>query len=334
MAMRGRPWPSGEAPASARTRRGKGRDPGRDARRLAEGLGWLGLGLGVAAVAAPRAIAGVLGVKNTDSTRSILRVVGLREVVSGAGILTQPRPAGWLWSRVAGDLLDLALLLAAMTSPRARRTRVLSATAAVAGVTALDLLASRRLSEGDGAAAGDRPLGAVTVRKTIAINRAADELYRFWRDASNLPRFMSDLESVQVTGDRRSHWKARGPAGVGVEWDAELTEDRPGELIAWRSLAGSPVDHAGTVRFERAPGGRGTLVAVETRYTPPGGALTGTVAWLMGQAPGQQVQENLRRFKQLMETGEITVSEGALGGGARPLERVERATAVARETAR
>ena len=110
------------------------------------------------------------------------------------------------------------------------------------------------------------------VHQTITISRPAEELYRFWRDFQNLPRIMSHLESVQADGDRRSHWKAKAPAGMTVEWDAEITEDRPNELIAWRSVGGH-VDNAGSVRFVPAPGGRGTEVHVAMRYDPPGGVV-------------------------------------------------------------
>src|SRR6266508_6908345 len=104
------------------------------------------------------------------------------------------------------------------------------------------------------------------VEHSVTIDRPAEELYRFWRDFENLPRFMKHLESVRATGDRSSHWAAKAPAGRTVEWDAEITDDRPNELIAWRSLEGSDVDSVGTVRLERAPGGRGTIVRVEMRY--------------------------------------------------------------------
>ncbi len=104
------------------------------------------------------------------------------------------------------------------------------------------------------------------VKKAITVNRSREELYQFWHDFANLPRFMEHLTSVQVTGEKQSHWTAKAPAGTAVEWDAEVVEDRPNELIAWRSLAGASVDNAGTVRFATAPGGRGTEVRVELRY--------------------------------------------------------------------
>src|SRR3954449_12524899 len=146
------------------------------------------------------------------------------------------------------------------------------------------------------------------VRKAITINRPPEEVYRYWHDFENLPRFMSHLEAVQVTGARRSHWRGgaaagptggRGaglppggpapPAGQTVEWDAEMTEDRPNELVAWRSLDGADIPNSGAVQFRPAPRGRGTEINVELQFDAPGGKLGRTVAKLFGKDPGQQV---------------------------------------------
>jgi uncharacterized membrane protein len=149
----------------------------------------------------------------------------------------------------------------------------------------------------------------VTVRHSIAIARPADEVYAFWREFSNLPRFMKHLVSVTVDGER-SHWTATGPAGATVEWDAEIVDDQPGERICWRSLPSADVDNAGCVRFETAPAGRGTLVHVAIDYNPPAGAAGAAVAWLFGEEPSQQVAGDLRRFKNILEAGEIATIEG------------------------
>jgi uncharacterized membrane protein len=146
------------------------------------------------------------------------------------------------------------------------------------------------------------------VQKSITVNRSPEELYRFWHDFDNLPRFMTHLDSVEVTGERRSHWKVKALAGMTVEWEAEIIADKPNELIAWRSLEGAAVDHAGSVRFVRAPGDRGTEIRVEMQYIPPGNVMGAKLARLLGQDPSQQVQEDLRRFKQLMEAGEVAQS--------------------------
>ena len=125
---------------------------------------------------------------------------------------------------------------------------------------------------------------------------------------------MEHLKSVQTIGPNRWHWIAKGPKDIDIEWDAEVIVDRPNELIAWRSLEGADVDNAGSVRFERAPGGRGTIVRVKIEYRPPGGALGTAVAMLFGETPEKQVPMDLRRFKQLMETGEIPTTEGQPAG--------------------
>jgi uncharacterized membrane protein len=151
---------------------------------------------------------------------------------------------------------------------------------------------------------GSRVDHAVTVMKPAA------EVYRFWRDFENLPRFMTHLIDVDTTTDGKSHWVARGPLGMKVEWDAEIVTDTPGKVIGWRSLDGSDVDTAGSVRFEELPHGRGTEVRVELKYDPPAGKLGSAVAWLFGKSPEAQIRADLRRFKQILEAGELPSTEG------------------------
>jgi uncharacterized membrane protein len=158
------------------------------------------------------------------------------------------------------------------------------------------------------------------VTKTITVDRSPEEVYRFWRALENLPRFMAHLESIESRDGRRSHWKARGPAGMTIEWDAEIIDDRPNQLIAWRSLEGADVDSQGIVRFTRAPGGRGTEVHVELRYDPPAGRLGAAVAKLFGREPGQQIAGDLRRFKQVLEVGEVVHSDASVHRGTHPAQ--------------
>ncbi len=154
----------------------------------------------------------------------------------------------------------------------------------------------------------------VKVEKSVTINRSPAELYQFWRNLENLPQFMNHLESVKVLDEKRSHWIAKAPAGSTVEWDAEIYNEKEGELIAWRSLEGSQVDNAGSVHFEAAPGGRGSVVRVILKYDPPAGIVGSTLAKLFGEEPGQQIEDDLRRFKQLMEAGETATTEGQPSG--------------------
>jgi uncharacterized membrane protein len=155
---------------------------------------------------------------------------------------------------------------------------------------------------------------AIEVAKAITINKSPEELYRFWRHFENLPRFTSHLKSVHSTGHGGSHWVATAPLGMTVEWDAELTEERHNELIAWHSLEGARIPNQGHVCFQRAPGGHGTEVRVMLAYQPPMGRLGATVAKLFGEEPSQQLEADLRRLKCLMETGEIPTVEGQPSG--------------------
>jgi uncharacterized membrane protein len=148
------------------------------------------------------------------------------------------------------------------------------------------------------------------VQQTHTISRDPDALYAAWRNFAGLPRFMRHLESVTVLDERRSRWVARAPFGRTVEWEAEITEDVPGSRIAWHSVEGSEVAHAGSVHFERAPAGRGTEVQVSLEYAPPGGELGAKLARFLHEEPEHQIKDDLRHFKQWMEAGEIASTDG------------------------
>jgi len=295
---------------------GNGRRTGMldDPERMARFLGWFSIGLGLAEIAFPHSMSRLIGVSHSDENRTTLQAFGIREIVAGIGVLSQPRAAGWLWARAAGDALDLAALGKGLDSRGSDRTRVLAATAAVLGAAVLDVRTARQLQQ---QADGGTERG-VHVLQVSTIRRTPDEIYRFWRDFRNLPRFMEHLDSVEVIDDRRSRWTARAPAGGSVAWEAEIVDDRPGELIAWRSVQHADVDNQGSVRFSPAPAGRGTEVRVELSYQPPGGALGAAVAKLFGEEPGQQVKGDLRRLKQVLETGEVVHSDASIHRGAHP----------------
>ena len=278
------------------------RRTGDEKNALARGLGWFSIGLGLAEIFASREVARLIGVRNRPA---LFGALGARELLSGIGILLQRKPAGWLWSRVAGDIMDLSLLGVAFTERRSERERVEAAAAAVGGVMIADVVCALQHS---------RETRPVRVEKVIAIDRPPEELYRFWRQFENLPRFMRNLESVRIVGQNRSHWVARGPAETRVEWEAEIVDDRPNELISWRSLPGADIENSGSVRFERAPGGRGTFVRVKMQYDPPGGYFGASVAKLLGDDPSTLVQRDLYRFKQVIETGQVTTTEGQSAG--------------------
>lgn len=150
----------------------------------------------------------------------------------------------------------------------------------------------------------------VHVEQAITINASPEELYGFWRNFENLPLITDRLENVKVTGDKTSTWVARGPAKKPIQWDAEIINERPNELIAWQSLPGADIDNAGSVRFNPAPSGRGTEVHVTIQYYPPANSLGAGIAMLFGEEPSMQVADTLKRFKRLMETGEIVTTVG------------------------
>jgi uncharacterized membrane protein len=161
---------------------------------------------------------------------------------------------------------------------------------------------------------GRQETPGVQVREQVSVNRSISELYRFWRNVENLPRVMSYLEDVSKSSDRRSHWVAKGPAGQRVEWDAEITDARENELVAWRSLEGSEVPNEGSVRFSRSPDGSGTVIDVALTYHPPGGKAGAAVAKLFGREPAQEIRRDLERFKQRVESGNLILASGTEGG--------------------
>jgi uncharacterized membrane protein len=289
---------------------------------LERGLGWFSISLGVAALTAPRVVCWFAGIRSP----TLMRLVGARELASGIGILTQRDRAPWLWSRVVGDTFDLAGLSVAVAR-RSTRGRAAVALAAVAGVTMLDMLAATRIT--GGRAMGHTVPGVsgrtdIYLERSVAINKSPQECYRFWRSFENLPRFMQSIESVQQLDERRSRWVAKGPMSTRLEWTSEITVDRPGEEISWRTLEDSGAANAGSVRFEAAPAGRGTIVRVSLHYSPLGGELGAGLVKLLGHDPQSRVREDLRRFKQVMETGEIPTTRDQPTGRRSLLGRMAR----------
>jgi uncharacterized membrane protein len=282
----------------------------KSANQAAVGMGLLGLGVGLAGLFAPRALARALGVRRGSFTTGLIRGLGARELVSTAGLLAGRRTKGWLWARVAGDAVDLALLGAALRRAPASRGRVVGALVAVGGVTALDTFFAVR------AARDDRTRVVPPVRCSVTIARSRAEVYRFWRDLENAPKFMSHVASVEPLDDRRSRWTARGPSGPAVTWEAAIVDDVPGERVAWRSIEGAEVQTEGAVRLESAPGERGTEVHLELRYGPPEGSRGQAAAFLWSEATARQIEADLRNCKQLLETGHLVHADGIPGRGA------------------
>jgi uncharacterized membrane protein len=278
-----------------------------DRSTLDRSLGWFSLALGLTQMLAPKTLGRMIGVGDQST---VMRMCGLREIVSGVGLLSGRAPAAFAMSRVVGDAVDLALLGAALRSPQADPARIAAAATAVAGVAAADLYASKLDMRASMAEASEE----VPVTVSLVVNSSPEKIYEFWRKLTNLPRFMKHLESVQETGERTSHWIAKGPGGMRLQWDSEIVEDQPGQFISWRTREGSEVNHCGSIRFERASSGQGTIIRVEMYYGWPGGQLGAKAARMFSAAPEAVAMEDLRRFKQLIETGEIATTRGQPSG--------------------
>ncbi|HWF46960.1 MAG TPA: SRPBCC family protein [Bryobacteraceae bacterium] len=283
--------------------------------KLATGLGWFSIGLGAAELIAPERVAELAGLPAKDKSESVLRAYGWREIAAGIGILTQSRPAGWLWARVAGDAVDLASLGSCFAANGANRSKVTASTLAVAGVTALDVICARQLSR-NGGANGISPRRTVHITQSVIVNRSPEELYGVWRDVANLPKFMRHIESVQVIDGGRLHWKMAAPRGKTIEWDSEIVEDQPNRRIAWRSVG--LVERSGSIEFSRAAGGRGTIVRIDMEFAPPGGRLAAEALRRLRAIPAHVIGDALRAFKAFMETGEVVQSDASIGFGMHP----------------
>jgi uncharacterized membrane protein len=290
-------------------------------------LGWFSIGLGLAEVLAPQAVARLIGIDDEDHT-TLLRAYGVRELAAGVGILTRPKPTYWMWNRVIGDAIDLRSLSNAMSSRRNDRSRLKMAALAVAGVTALDVVSSMRLTSESSPAAGEDPGSYKTadtdsdniLAAVVTVNKPIEEVYNFWKDPRNYAQFMDQIESVHPTTGGLSRWKVKAPPGLSVEWNAKVVNDVPNELIRWTSVDSDNVDSTGTVRFETAPGNRGTVVTLEIEYKPKGGRLGAKVAKLFAAIPKTQLKNDLRRFKQIMEIGEVLKSDSTAVPGKHPAQ--------------
>lgn len=283
--------------------------------RRARALGWFSLGLGLAEVLDADGFArGVVGAGKGVRQRGATFLVGVREIVSGIGLLATRSPF-WLWARVAGDVMDLALLgRAGRARGRGKdRVKLAASAASVAGVLLLDAVTAMQLAR---AGRRGRRREGVHVCKSITVNRPPDEVYGIWRDLQNVPLFMARIESV-LPGDDGSRWRAAAPGSL-VGWDVEIVEDRAGEIIAWRSLEGSKLEASGSVCFEPTRGGRATAITVELRCAAARGRVGAALAKLFGQDPATELGRDLRRFKQLVETGEVVHSDASIHEGRHP----------------
>lgn len=269
-------------------------------------FGWFSIALGITQVLAPRWIAQRSGLP--AQRRSAIRLVGLRELATGAFILSRPSSSAGPWARVAGDLINLALLRRRYGGTRAnnriQRSRlVVSAVTAADLACALSLAASRR----GGATAPRRE------RESIVIDKPADEIYRFWRSLEKLPTIMNYLDSITVIDEKRSRWVAKPLGGLHVEWTSEIIADEPNRSISWRSTGDSEISTEGRILFEPLNHERGTRVTLEISLNPLPGVRS-LSAPFSKLAAHVAVRRDLRRLKQFMETGEIATIKGQSAG--------------------
>jgi uncharacterized membrane protein len=274
---------------------------------LGRGVGFVSLGLAAAQLAVPRTLLRTVGIRPSTPAAAIVRAIGLAKLGLGLGILIGPRRRLPLLVRAAIDVVDLGLVsLAGRTRSNPRR---LFGAAAVAGVGAINTIAAVKAQKAF-AEANEIVMYSVTINKPI------HEVYAFFRRFERLPTFMEHLAEVRELDDRRSHWVARLPLGRTVEWDAEITVDRPGEAIAWQSTADSRVQTSGRVMFETAPGSSLTEVRVEMKLGTAGHESS-LLAKLFAKP---QLKGDLRRLKQVLETGEVLFSDASAHKGKHPAQ--------------
>jgi uncharacterized membrane protein len=273
-------------------------------RRRVVGLGWLSLAVGAAQVVAPRVVGKLVGVRAPRRVQGLIRLLGVRGLLSGLGLLSRGRAGRWLKARIAGDLIDFGLLRKALRQPGARRARTAGALLATWGLALYDARTSL-LARRDALALASAP-----VRRSITIARPAAAIFRMWRDFSHLSDFFPHVDFVDVIDEQTSRWRVRGATGDVLEWETVIVEERPDELLRWKSVDRASVATSGVLQLVPAPGGRGTEVHLEVQYHPPGGAVGRIIASLWSESPEQELDAALRRLKQRLETGGVVHADG------------------------
>ncbi len=267
---------------------------GMESEQVARGLGWFSIGLGMVEMFAPRALSRMIGVRYHPVC---MRAFGAREATAGIGILTHPnQPAGWLWARVGGDILDLAALGWAFNTNRRSTAKRMAAVAAVAGVTVLDIICAQ----------GYTKIATDTgFESSVTIGKSPKELYDLWREPQIMSQVMGNFAEVRKVDEEYMHWVIFGFIGRTFEFDAKSVEQRPGELIRWKSISGSVPPNGGEVWFRPAPGDRGTEVTLRFKLESSANTLHKAASTLMPSIPKMAIRKALMRFKSLAETGEI-----------------------------
>jgi len=272
------------------------------------------MGWAVLAPLTPKRWRRALGV---DASQNVTLLRSARDLAIGVGIVRNRRSFPWMLARVGSDLYELRKLrrTRGRLAPRERLRfglqAFLTGAAILDGAAAL-WLSGKAVKDARGLRVPKRVVARITIHATPY------EIYEVFRNFENLPRFMNHVLRVEELDERRSRWTVRGPAQTSSAWEAEITEDVPGERIAWKSLEGADIDSSGIVRFVPAPGNRGTEVHVAFSYGAPAGKLGVSIAKLWGEEPSQQVRGDLRRLKQLVETGDVVHSDASIHQGRHP----------------
>lgn len=281
--------------------------------QTARALGWFSIGLGVSELLLTDRMARAIGFRRSPLW---LQVMGVREIATGIGILAARRPgAGHVQMRVMGDAIDLALLASAWDSAGRERHRLSIATAAVLGVTVLDVLATRKLAS-DGAT--HNPL---QLRASISLEEPPDEVYRQLRDLSNLTAYLSHAHTVELQGEESFQLTSDIPFSGTSLWHARIIEDVPSRRVVWETLPESPLHMRGQLDINPRSGERGTLLRASVSIKPATPSLVTPLARLLGSLPDQWLMQQLRRFRQYVETGEVATTQGQPTGRRSPLSR-------------
>lgn len=274
-------------------------------------VGVASAGVGLAQLVATK-VAAARARADSSRASTLLTAVGARAL--GHSVAELVRPSRSTWTTRVRNAVGVATLRRALehrSGERRRRRRTAVAAGAVGLGAVGAVTAARSRSQRD----GERP-GPQEVTASVTVNKGPDEVYAFWRDFTQLPHFMHHLQSVTANNDGSWHWVANAPVKRSVAWDADVTVDEPGQRISWKSRPGADVDNSGTVHFAAAPGDRGTEVRVSLQYGMPAGKVGAIVARLLGEQPQQQVDDDLRRFKQVLETGQVVRSDRSPSGTA------------------
>lgn len=301
--------------------------------KLGTSLTLVGMGLGLAELAAPAAVGRAVGLGARGGVGGVgMRLVGARGLALGLATLLRRKRSGWLWARVGGDLLDLALLGMALgqSGRRGRRDRSLRlplALGAVAGMTVVDVVRAVRTTRANRAAA--RAESEKLPALAVTVDRSATEVYSFLRDPNNLTRFLSNVDSVKVRGDGRAELVVKGPVGPRFRCRATIIDSQPGESLNWivTTEGGDPFC-GGTMRLAKAPGDRGTEVhlALDGMMSDGGGGIGASIVRLWTR---ESLRNDLRRLKQVLEVGEPTRSDASVHRGMHPARPGWRAEAQA-----